>query len=84
MLILKSYVRTLLSVLALLFCISRVQISTSYLIECRRDMIMKNVECPVCSGNGCDACDGTGYVEAGSQIDDAFNDDESEYSYDED
>lgn len=40
---------------------------------------MKNVECPVCSGNGCNACEGGGYVEEGSLIDQAFNDDEREY-----
>lgn len=45
---------------------------------------MRNVECPVCSGNGCEACDGSGYVEEGSQIDEAFKDDETEESDDDD
>lgn len=36
------------------------------------------IECPVCSGNGCDACEGGGEVEKGSLIDEAYNEDEQD------
>jgi hypothetical protein len=39
-----------------------------------RDM----VECPACSGNGCNACSGSGEVEEGSPVDRAFYDEDDD------
>lgn len=38
--------------------------------------IRQMLECPVCSGNGCNACNGNGEVEEGSPVDQAFDEDE--------
>lgn len=46
-------------------------------------MDSKHVECPVCSGNGCNACDGEGEVEQGSLVDKAFDDDSDHNDIDE-
>lgn len=40
-------------------------------------MVTKKVECLVCSGNGCNAYDGSGTVEEGSQVDKVYDEDES-------
>jgi len=38
--------------------------------------VRRMVTCPVCSGNGCGACDGSGQVEQGSPVDTAYDDDD--------
>lgn len=38
--------------------------------------VRQMVECPICSGNGCNACDGEGEVEERSPVDAAFDDEE--------
>lgn len=42
---------------------------------------MKKIECPLCDGEGCDPCEGSGEIDEGGVIDVVFKDDDSMHDH---